>query len=191
MRVFAVVATVAMIGSVEALSLRRKPGQACGSCPAGVACSSSCSTSTIKTVTKCTTCTKTQQVSAPKAVAYVGNPVTYEIVQKPVTAYVLKKPAPCPCSTQACGPCQPVMQITCSVACRAANCIPCPPASSSFAQTVLPAQPSGPAQPVVPVPPAPASKTTVVVDKRLNQPSAEILVDGNGLVSVGGKIINA
>lgn len=196
MRSLAVVATIMFLGSAEARIFGRKKAakQVCGACPTGAAeCSTSCTSSTVRTITEqtCTTCTKkVQQASAPKivpapyTVELVQKPVAYTVLQKPVPEYVASR-APCVCNQTPCGPCavaKPVVPVvTCSVTCTATGCIPC---ANSPMYTSNPAA-------APPVQTAPASKTTVVVDKRIDQPSAQIIVDDNGLVSVGGKTITA
>jgi len=200
MRSLAVVATFMFLGSAEARFFGRKKAtkQVCSACSTGAAeCSTTCTSSTVKTITEktCTTCTKkVQQVTAPKivpapySVELVQKPVAYTVVQKPVPEYVAPR-APCVCNQTPCGPCavaKPVVPVvTCSVTCTATGCIPC--ANSPIYTSNPAAAPVQPAQ----VQTAPASKTTVVVDKRIDQPSAQIIVDSNGLVSVGGKTITA
>lgn len=194
MRSLAVVATLMFLGSTEARLFggKKNKKQVCGPCPNGaIDCNTSCTSSTVRTVTEqtCTTCTKKVKQVQPKV---VQAPITYELVQKPVAYAIVQKPvehvakpAPCVCNQSSCGPCSvPKPVITCSITCTTADCIPC--AVPSTPSTPIPLVPQ-PAQ----VPLVPASKTTVVVDKRINQPSTEIIVDGNGLVSVGGKTITA
>ena len=194
MRSIAVVATFMLLGSTEARLFggKKNKKQNCGPCPTGaIDCVTSCTS--VKTVTEqtCTTCTKKVKQVAPKV---VPAPITYELVQKPVAYAVVPKPveyvahpAPCACNQKPCGPCAPPkpVVITCSITCSTADCIPC--VQTPIHSTPIP---SAPLQPV-PAPIIPAAKTTVVVDKRINQPSAQIIVDGNGLVSVGGKTITA
>ena len=200
MRSLAVVATLMFLGSTEArLFGKKNKKQVCGPCPNGAVDCASCTSSTVRTITEqtCTTCTKkVQQVQPPKVVPapityeLVQKPVAYAIVQKPAPAYV-PQPAPCACNQPSCTPCvapKPyVPVVTCSITCTTADCVPCIHNGALTHSTPIPSVPVQSA----PVPLAPASKTTVVVNKQINQPSSEIIVDGNGLVSVGGKTITA